>query len=310
MAQISDEPPSAAPTIPTDGDPRPLQAAGAGGTGALDALVGVEHRGAALPQRLLERLSAEGHSQRMGQLLGQCIPTPPVGDRHQIHAARGQTDIRDLRTPDLVGAARRDRAQEIRVARVLLGRRAGARFGGNGLHPHAPPQTLDACSATLSANVVPLIPKAPADMNGHTPTFNRTTEMVDWAWWTWNPVTVCLHDCAYCYARDIATRLYPEKFEPTMHYDRLKAPHQTNVPAEAATDVRAKSVFVCSMADLFGKWVPQDGPTALNVRSPARRACPRPVRRFPENFCFPFLPWQFSGTMPHRTRLVLAFCPK
>jgi protein gp37 len=111
---------------------------------------------------------------------------------------------------------------------------------------------------TLSVVALPMIPETPADTNGHTPTFNRTNAMVDWAWWTWNPVTGCLHDCAYCYARDIAIRLYPEKFEPTFHPKRLKAPHHTKVPAEAETDIRARSVFVCSMADLFGKWVDQE----------------------------------------------------
>jgi protein gp37 len=103
-----------------------------------------------------------------------------------------------------------------------------------------------------------MIPDPPADTNGHTPTFNRTNERVDWAWWTWNPVTGCLHDCEYCYARDYANRFYPEKFQPTFHPERLKAPNHTKVPAEATTDVRAKSVFVCSMADLFGKWVPDE----------------------------------------------------
>jgi protein gp37 len=93
---------------------------------------------------------------------------------------------------------------------------------------------------------------------GKKTTFNRTNEMVDWAWWTWNPVTGCLHDCPYCYARDIAERLYPEKFEPTFHPDRLTAPYYTPLPAQAAEDSRANSVFVCSMADLFGKWVPQE----------------------------------------------------
>jgi hypothetical protein len=87
--------------------------------------------------------------------------------------------------------------------------------------------------------------------------FNRTNAMVDWAWWTCNPVTGCLHDCPYCYARDIAERLYPEKFQPTFHPDRLTAPYYTPLPAQAAEDSRANSVFVGSMADLFGKWVPQ-----------------------------------------------------
>jgi protein gp37 len=102
----------------------------------------------------------------------------------------------------------------------------------------------------------PIILDAPPNMNGHSSTFNRTNESVDWAWWTWNPVTGCLHDCPYCYARDYANRFYLEKFEPTFHPERLKAPHHTKVPVEAETDVRARSVFVCSVADLFGKWVP------------------------------------------------------
>lgn len=36
----------------------------------------------------------------------------------------------------------------------------------------------------------------------------------------------------------------------------LNAPKNTKVPKEAATDARFKNVFTCSMADLFGRWVP------------------------------------------------------
>ncbi len=103
-----------------------------------------------------------------------------------------------------------------------------------------------------------LIPDTPPVVNGQRPTFNRTNEMVDWAKWTWNPVTGCLHNCVYCYARDIAERFYTEKFAPTFHPERLKAPHYTKVPPEADTNPAARNVFVCSMADLFGKWVPQE----------------------------------------------------
>ena len=92
--------------------------------------------------------------------------------------------------------------------------------------------------------------------------FNRTNEMVDWAKWTWNPVTGCLHSCGYCYARDIAegrTGNAPFKtgFVPTFYPERLAAPQNTKVPANAATDIGERNVFVCSMADLFGKWVQQ-----------------------------------------------------
>lgn len=86
--------------------------------------------------------------------------------------------------------------------------------------------------------------------------FNRTNDNIDWAKWSWNPVTGCKHGCTYCYARDIANRFYPQKFEPTFHPERLAAPQNTPVPANDAPGERA--VFVCSMADLFGAWVPQE----------------------------------------------------
>ncbi len=38
--------------------------------------------------------------------------------------------------------------------------------------------------------------------------FNRTNENIEWARWSWNPVTGCRHGCDYCYARDIANRFY------------------------------------------------------------------------------------------------------
>lgn len=102
---------------------------------------------------------------------------------------------------------------------------------------------------------------------------NKTN--IEWCDSTWNPVTGCRHGCEYCYARRIAgrfgTRLpddsgYPEKhggthclewkikdnpypyiFEPTFLPFRLKEPAQKTKP---------QTIFVCSMADLFGAWVP------------------------------------------------------
>jgi protein gp37 len=40
------------------------------------------------------------------------------------------------------------------------------------------------------------------------------------------------------------------------HPDRLHAPQHTNLPK--SDDPRSRRVFTCSMADLFGKWVPQE----------------------------------------------------
>lgn len=107
---------------------------------------------------------------------------------------------------------------------------------------------------------------------------------IDWCDATWNPVTGCLHGCEYCYARKIAQRFgahektgsllheleapyhetepmgdhmhrvgrmvpYPFDFAPTLHRYRLDEPQKWKKP---------RNIFVCSMADLFGEWVPMD----------------------------------------------------
>lgn len=88
--------------------------------------------------------------------------------------------------------------------------------------------------------------------------FNRTNDNIEWAKWSWNPVTGCKHNCPYCYAEDIANRFYKEKFEPTYRPERLSAPQNTPYPEKAETDIGKRNVFVCSMADLFGEWVPTE----------------------------------------------------
>jgi protein gp37 len=88
--------------------------------------------------------------------------------------------------------------------------------------------------------------------------FNRTNDNIEWANWTWNPVTGCKHGCPYCYAKDIAARFYGEGgFEPKFHPDRLSAPANTK-PPKTGEPIGECNVFVCSMADLFGDWVPQE----------------------------------------------------
>jgi protein gp37 len=101
---------------------------------------------------------------------------------------------------------------------------------------------------------------------------------IDWADMTWNPVTGCKHGCEYCYARKIAERFggfrqigevrgpnvdleekyvaqngkvnpFPYGFTPTIHRYRLNEPASIKTP---------QTIFVCSMADLFGEWVPDE----------------------------------------------------
>lgn len=102
---------------------------------------------------------------------------------------------------------------------------------------------------------------------------------IDWCDATWNPVTGCLHGCEYCYARRIAERFgsnqmpiftdypvldkpvrsvgfdgekiqpYPFDFTPTFHRYKLDEPQRWKKP---------RNIFVCSMADLFGEWVPDE----------------------------------------------------
>jgi protein gp37/ParB-like chromosome segregation protein Spo0J len=107
-------------------------------------------------------------------------------------------------------------------------------------------------------------------------TFNRTAgDGISWAGWSWNPVTGCLHGCNYCYAREIATSeryaaAYPVGFTPLFHHERLSAPGDTVIPARYRNDAHVscdrgdcevcahRRVFVCSMADLYGRWVPDE----------------------------------------------------
>jgi protein gp37 len=99
-------------------------------------------------------------------------------------------------------------------------------------------------------------------------------ENIEWALWSWNPVTGCLHNCPYCYARDIADRFYGQGFKPSLIPSRLAAPENTPFPegriaALPAGDPRRlgfKNVFTCSMADLFGRWVPREWIAAVLER--------------------------------------------
>jgi protein gp37 len=76
------------------------------------------------------------------------------------------------------------------------------------------------------------------------------TSKIEWCDTSINPVTGCLHDCPYCYAKRMTPR-YANRwhvdpgFKPAFHEERLRE------------IIKAKGiVFVVSMGDLFGSWVP------------------------------------------------------
>lgn len=100
--------------------------------------------------------------------------------------------------------------------------------------------------------------------------FNESTGAgISWAAWSWNPVTGCLHGCKYCYAREIATNgrfaaAYPGGFTPLFHPERLAAPANTSIPLKHRGDPAWARVFVVSMGDLYGRWVPDAWITAVH----------------------------------------------
>lgn len=86
---------------------------------------------------------------------------------------------------------------------------------------------------------------------------------IEWTDWTWNPTAGCMHGCTWkmpdgsiaeCYAKKIAEGLaraaYPQGFEH--HYWRQ------HVLYEPLKEPNPSKIFVGSMADLFGHWVPQE----------------------------------------------------
>lgn len=108
---------------------------------------------------------------------------------------------------------------------------------------------------------------------------------IEWCDFTWNPVTGCLHNCEYCYARKMSARWnriecdrcngcgtawlsnppdfhincikcngygtvpHPDHFKPKFHPDRLDQPAKCKKPAR---------IFVGSVCDLFGEFIPDE----------------------------------------------------
>ena len=76
--------------------------------------------------------------------------------------------------------------------------------------------------------------------------------MYEWIGYTWNPLAgECPHDCEYCYVKSLAKR-YPqlrEKYTGPIRIDERAL--NEKLPA-------GKTIFVCSMNDLFAEAVPEE----------------------------------------------------
>ena len=129
-------------------------------------------------------------------------------------------------------------------------------FNEPGLVNDAINKIIDDDKVVTPSSVATEVRKMLIEIQPSNSTFNSTNDNIEWAKWSWNPMTGCKHGCKYCYARDIAERFYPQGFEPTFHENRLIAPMATKQPI--INSIGDKNVFVCSMDDLFGEWVPDE----------------------------------------------------
>lgn len=92
---------------------------------------------------------------------------------------------------------------------------------------------------------------------------------IEWTDWTWNPVGGCKHGCewvmpdgkvAECYAKTVADKFRSDKFMSDgfeAHYwnpERLTEPGKLKQPAR---------IFLDSMSDLMGHWVPDEQVNAV-----------------------------------------------
>lgn len=86
-----------------------------------------------------------------------------------------------------------------------------------------------------------------------------STTKIEWTDATWNPVTGCTKTsagCAHCYAEVMTRRLkamgvakYQNGFKVTLHEESLNEPRKWR---------KSRTIFVCSMSDLFHNDVPYE----------------------------------------------------
>ncbi|MEM2905922.1 MAG: DUF5131 family protein [Candidatus Bathyarchaeia archaeon] len=70
---------------------------------------------------------------------------------------------------------------------------------------------------------------------------------------SWNPITGCLHECRYCWARRYAVRLAGMGVEPYRSHGFKPAFVETRLRKTFRKD---DLIFVSDMGDMWGSWVP------------------------------------------------------
>ena len=79
---------------------------------------------------------------------------------------------------------------------------------------------------------------------------------IGWTDATWNPISGCLNDCWYCYARKRYTQ-YGNSFEPTFKPHKVSEPIKQTRNYYKRTGKTAR-IFLCSVSDFWGQGVQQE----------------------------------------------------
>lgn len=108
---------------------------------------------------------------------------------------------------------------------------------------------------------------------------------IEWTDYTWNPITGCKTGCGYCYGRRIRKRFHPDApWDEIMYFDeRLDEPIKLKKPSR---------IFVCSMSDLFGKWI--SGAFREYIFDTIRR-CPQHTFQFLTKYPLRYCDFAFPG---------------
>lgn len=133
---------------------------------------------------------------------------------------------------------------------------------------------------------------------------------IEWTDATWNPIAGCLHACqwvmpsgevANCYAEDTAESAQAAPFYPAGFEHHYWYPGRLDEPLRVKTPMR---IFVGSMADVFGHWVPVDQigkvmQTAIEAHWHTFQFLTKnPVRIIHDNLPLPKNAWIGASTPP------------